>query len=326
MVKENQLESSLPFKITEHLRSIIDFENKECPIGLQFIPSETESIFMDGELEDPLAEEPCRTSGHLIHAYSNRGLFLVSRNCPAYCRFCFRKRLVGTQAEADWSEYLPGFKYLKEHREIDDVILSGGEPFLRDNDFINKLLKALQNIESVKSVRFHTRILTTLPSRIDSALLNILQNYPKVKFINTHFNHYKELTPETVNAIASLRSCGISLNNQSVLLKGINDTKEILVRLNAELYHLGVRPYYIFHLDSVPGTRRFRVSLKDGMELHHSLQGYMSGLAVPVYALDAPKIRKVWLNPRYVEDLGDNRYKLTNHKGESLIYDESQLL
>jgi lysine 2,3-aminomutase len=317
----------LAMRITPHILSIMDKDVENCPIGRQFVPCMEECIVNTKELEDPVCENPCIKDELLVHAYDDRGLIICSLECPTYCRYCFRKRLVGDhRARFAKNKYLNAIQYLRDTPQIHEVILSGGDPLMRSDSWLDWLLSEIEKIESVKVIRIHTRVLSTLPSRITKDLCNIFKGHSKLKYLNTQINHPKEITQKTIHAISMLRKTGISIGNHSVLLKGVNDNIKTLKGLCLGLYHAGVIPYYLFHADYTPGISHFRTTIKAGMELHHKLQGWISGVAVPVYAFDTPRLRKVWMNPSYVKEIGKGRYKLTNFRGETMIYDENDLI
>jgi lysine 2,3-aminomutase len=321
------IEKPFAMRITPHILSIMDKDVENCPIGRQFVPRMEEGIVNKKELTDPVCENPCIKDEVLVHAYDDRGLIICSLECPTYCRYCFRKRMVGdNQAGFAGQKYLTAMEYLKNTPQIHEVILSGGEPLMRSDAWLDWLLSEIEKIESVRVIRIHSRVLSTLPSRITEVLCKIFKGHSKLKYLNTQINHPREMTKESIHAIDMLRRTGIGIGNHSVLLKGVNDDIKTLKDLCLGLYHAGVIPYYLFHADYTPGISHFRTTIKAGMELHHQLQGWISGLAVPVYAFDTPKLRKVWMNPSYVKEMGKGRYKLTNFRGETMIYDENDLI
>lgn len=291
-----------PVRLTPHLLSLID--NAGDPIGRQFLPDPVE-LAADGLPDDPLAEGRLAPRPAIVHRYPSRALLLAGNACAAYCRFCTRKRRVGCAAfNLPFADLLEGVDYIAAHREINEVIISGGDPLLLPDEALAELLGRLRRIPHLGVLRLATRVLTALPARITPELAALLGGHAPL-YLTTHFNHPLELTPAAAEACARLAGAGIPLANQTVLLRGVNDDAETLVALCSALLRLRVRPYYLHQLDPVRGTGHFRVPIEQGLELVAALRARVSGLAVPHYILDLPGGRgKVALTPEHVVSLG----------------------
>ncbi len=297
---------------------------REPGIYKQCIPS-NEEINDNFGFEDPLNEEGESNKGNvpkgITHRYPDRVLFLVSNQCAMYCRFCTRKRKVGDlNKPKQWSEILEGIEYIREHSEVRDVILSGGDPLMLDDSLLEKIIKSLREIEHVKIIRIGTRMPCTLPQRITPELCNMLKKYHPI-YVNTHFNHPAEITPESERACAMLVDAGIPVGCQTVLLKGINDNVEIMKRLMQKLIEIRVKPYYIYQTDLVKGTNHFRTRVEKGLEIIKGIRGYTSGLCVPHFVIDAPGGGgKIPLLPEYVKRVGKKKVVLKNYKDKKYEY------
>jgi len=272
------------WSVTPYFMGLIDPFDPTCPIRLQVLPDERELSDPDG-LEDPLLEEKHSPVEDLIHLYPNRVALCVSNNCAAYCRHCFRKRRTLRNAQPDSFER--AIEYIKAHPEICDVLVTGGDPLMLSDEVLSEKLTSLRRINHVKILRIGTRLPATLPMRITPALAAMLAEFHPL-YVNTQFNHPREITIEAAEACNILSREGIQLGNQSVLLKGINDRRETLMELFEKLILIRVKPYYIFHPHRQNGTRHFRLSIDRGLELMDSLRGYLPGMAIPTYAVDTP--------------------------------------
>ncbi len=310
-----------PVRLTPHLARLVGDDPAPCPIARQFLPDPRENRRLPGEREDSVAEEACKVAEVLIHAYPDRALLMCTRECAAYCRFCFRKRLVGRPAETDDARFAEAFAYLRGHPEIHEVILSGGDPLTLADDRLDYLLAELRRLPGVRVVRLHTRILTALPERVTPRLCALLSRH-EVMYVNCHINHPAELTPEALAAARRLRRAGLALGSQTVLLKGVNDNLATMRALCLGLYHAGIRPYSLFHCEAVAGCGHFRPTLAAGQEIWRGLQGWISGMAVPRYVLDAPELRKIPLFPGYAEPRPDGTWNLRNYQGRETLYRE----
>ncbi|MEI6789652.1 MAG: KamA family radical SAM protein [Myxococcaceae bacterium] len=310
----------LPLQITPHYLSLIDPKNPNDPLRLQVIPQQAEFDPVDLERRDPLGEEDHEVVPHLVHRYPDRVLLLITDRCAAYCRFCTRKRWVGQGPTPKIEHFNQAINYLAEHTEIKEVIISGGDSLLISDDKIEKLLQKIKAIPSIEVVRFHTRMLTFSPKRITDQLVNILKKYPPV-YIVGHFNHAQEISTETEIAISKLVENGICVLNQTVLLKNINNTQEILTNLFRRLTRLRVRPYYLHQCDIAPGTQQFRVPLEEALKLVQSLRGHISGLCLPTFVIDIPGgFGKVPLFPNPIVAQNSEFVTLEGFAGERAEY------
>ena len=323
--KVEDVEKTFPMRITPHILSLMDKDTSTCVIAKEVVPSPFERINQPAEMEDPILEENDSIAGVLVHSYPNRALLFVSQCCAAYCRFCTRKRNVGTEIPYGDEDYQQAFNYLREHPEIEDVLLSGGDALMIPDDRLEFFLENLRRIESIKVIRIGTRVLYSLPQRITSKLVSILQKY-QVLYINSHFNHPRQISTQTITAVNKLLQAGISLGNQTVLLKGINDDVDTMRKLCTTLFQIGIRPYYLYHCDLTQGDAYFRTTIERGKEIHRKLYGWISGLAVPTYIFDGPYIRKTPINKDYCTRQKDGTYLFRNYKGIEWVYDEAKAL
>ena len=275
-------------KISDYILSLIDKDHIEsCPIAKQFVPSPLENIIIKGEEWDSLGEELRCVGNVLFQKYPNRCVLYVSTHCAAFCRFCTRKRRVEDATKDEKNDYEAAFDYLRQTPVVDDVLVTGGDPLMLSPQRLDYFLSNLQKIPSVKCVRIGTRLPISDPDRISDEMCEVISRND-VKFVNCQFNHPKEISPQTVRALDRMRRHTISLNNQSVLLKGINDSVETMGELCMKLYAVGVRPYYLYQCDLIPGLSHFRTTITKGRYIHSRLRGFISGLAIPFYIVDLP--------------------------------------
>lgn len=289
------------------------------PIWKQAVPSEEE--LRDSVCPaDPLEEENQSPVPNLVHRYPDRILFLVCSECAMYCRFCTRKRKVGGEEMViDHASIERGLAYIREHGEIRDVILSGGDPLLLSDDRLEWILKELRAISHVEIIRIGSRVPVVLPQRITAALVRLLRRFHPL-YLNTHFNHPDEITEVAAKACARLADGGIPLGNQTVLLRGVNDDPAVMKELMRKLLAIRVKPYYLYQADMVQGTDHFRTSVEEGLEIVRALRGHTSGLGVPAYVIDAPGGGgKIPLLPDYLQSLGEE-VVLKNYLGETYRY------
>ena len=257
---------------------------------------------------------------NITHRYPDRVLFLVSPVCAAYCRFCTRRRKVGDPEKIPLDRFDTAFAYVRQHTEVRDVSLSGGDPLMLSDRPIEYFLRTLRAIPHVEIVRIHTRMPSQLPERITPALCETIKKYHPV-FVNVHVNHPDELTPATRAALGRLADAGCPLGSQTVLLKGVNDDPAIMKRLMQELLRCRVRPYYLYQADLVAGAEHFRTSVAKGLEIIAALRGWTSGLAVPHFVIDAPGGGgKIPLLPDYVQSVTDREIVLRNYAGKTYRY------
>jgi len=306
-----------PMRINPYYLGLIKEIND--PIWRQAVPSPAE-LSDTVCYEDPLAEETFSPVPNLIHKYPDRALFLVTSQCAMYCRFCTRKRKVGTHRMMITAETIQaGIDYIRKTPAIRDVLVSGGDPLLLPDDMIDSLLAALRSIPTIEIIRIGSRVPCVLPMRVTKKLTAILKRYHPL-YINTHFNHPMELTPEAALACGRLADAGIPLGCQTVLLRGINDTPEVMRTLMQGLLRIRVKPYYIFQADMTQGTNHFRTSIDTGLAIMHSLIGHTSGLAAPTYAVDAPGGGgKIPMVPDYIIERGETMV-FTNYCGTVCSY------
>ena len=286
--------------ITPYYASLIDRSHPFCPVRMQAIPVAAEAERVPGDLHDPLGEDVHRPARAVVHRYPDRALFLATDTCAVYCRHCTRRRITGGQEGAfDRAAAEEGLAYVREHREIRDVIVSGGDPLVLGDDRLGWLLRALREIPHVEILRLATRAPVTCPMRVDDALASLLRSM-KPLFVVTHFNHLKECTPEAQEACERLVDHGVPVENQSVLLRRVNSSARNIGGLNRRLLSWRVRPYYLHQGDVVEGTAHLRTPLACGVQILEQLRGHTSGLAVPHLAVDLPGGGgKVTLQPEY---------------------------
>ncbi|MBW2452113.1 MAG: lysine 2,3-aminomutase [Deltaproteobacteria bacterium] len=313
-----------PLSITPYYLSLIDrFSYQNDPIFRQAFPSPEELEVVSHDMVDPLAEDRDNPASTITHRYPDRVLFLVTKTCSMYCRHCTRKRKVGDQESFfQKSEILEGIEYIKRTRSVRDVLLSGGDPFILSDSRLDWILTQLRKIQHVQIIRIGTRVPVVLPYRITVKLVRLLKKHHPL-WINTHFNHPREFTASSCQALERLANAGIPLGNQTVLLAGVNDCPRIMKVLVHKLVANRVRPYYIYQCDLSEGLNHFRTPIGKGIEIIESLQGHTSGLAVPTYVVDAPAGGgKIPLNPNYLLSLSSDRVVLRNYEGVITTYQE----
>ncbi len=305
-----------PLRINPYYLSLIKDVND--PIWRQAVPDAME--LDDTGFVDPLAEEDHSPVPNLTHRYPDRVLFYVTSQCAMYCRFCTRKRKVGYTCQSSTHDIASGLQYIREHPEIRDVVLSGGDPLIMEDDKIEYLLSKLREISHIQIIRIGTRIPVTLPQRITEKLCSVLKKYHPL-YINCHFNHPREISEESTRACAMLAEAGIPLGNQSVLLKGVNDSPVIMKELVQKLLAIRVKPYYLYQMDLVSGADHFRTDVSAGLSIIKMLRGHTSGLAVPHYVVDTPKGGgKVALIPEPIVAYNDDSILLKNYEGDVYSY------
>jgi lysine 2,3-aminomutase len=313
-----------PLSITPYYLSQIMVNNyKNDPIFKQSFPSPKELIISNADMEDPLAEDEDSPVKGITHRYPDRVLFHISNKCAMYCRHCTRKRKVG---DIDFiptkEDILKGIEYIKSNSSVRDVLLSGGDPLLLPDDFLDWILTEIEQISHVEVIRLGTRIPVVLPYRITDNLVNMLKAH-KPLWINTHVNHPRELTSDTIESLDKLSDAGIPLGNQSVLLAGVNDCVNIMKKLVRKLVQHRVRPYYLYQCDLSIGLSHFRTPVSKGIEIIEGLRGHTSGFAVPTYVIDAPGGGgKIPIMPNYMISCSTNKVILRNFEGIITSYQE----
>jgi lysine 2,3-aminomutase len=289
------------------------------PIWLQCVPDKAELDDYDGD-EDPLMEDAMSPVPNITHRYPDRVLFLVTSQCGLYCRFCTRKRKVGDYEKISMKGLESAFQYLERNTGIRDVILSGGDPLMLTDVMLEKILKRLRSIPHIEIIRLGTKMPCVLPHRITENLCNMLKKYHPV-FVNTHFNHPWEITPESTQACEMLANVGIPVGNQMVLMKGVNDDPAVVKELMQKLLRIRVRPYYIYLADETKGANHFRTSIETGLEIIEKLRGHTSGLAVPHLVIDAPGGGgKIPILPNYVLHHDKDQIVLRNYQKKIFSY------
>src|SRR5881296_999188 len=273
-----------PMRITPMWMQLI--QERGDAFWRQVVP-EPEELTDDSPADDPLHEELDSPVPHLVHRYPDRVLLMVTNQCPIYCRFCTRKRLVGKPGFLKKGELDLAIAYLRDHTEVRDVILSGGDPLLLPDHLLERILKALRTIPHLELIRIGSRVPGSLPERITPKLCEIVKKYHPI-YMNLHFNHPDELTPDVKAACGRLADAGVPLGAQTVLLKGVNDDPEVMKRLVHQLLLARVKPYYLYQADLTKGTNHFRTTVETGMNIIRALQGHTSGMAVPDFVIDAP--------------------------------------
>jgi lysine 2,3-aminomutase len=318
------LEAHYKLAIPPYYFSLINTDDPNDPIRLQSVTSPREARTESGyELEDPLEEDLDSPVPGLTHRYPDRVLLITTHVCTMYCRFCTRKR--ATMVRGGWDAVSRNdemmIEYIQDHPEIRDVIVSGGDPLTLPYSKLKFFLHQLRAIKHVDVIRIGTRVPVTLPQRLyDRELIKLLASAEKV-WIQTHFNHPREITPEAARVCKSLLRAGMPLNNHAVLLKGVNDDLETMRRLMRGLLRIKVRPYYIFHCDPVIGAGHFRTSVLKGLEIMEGLRGHMSGLGIPTYVVDSPHGGgKIPLMPNYLVSASDDAVVLRNYEGMLVRY------
>jgi lysine 2,3-aminomutase len=281
--EKNEVAPPLPMAITPYYYSVV---YGSIPISNTVYPTENELIKSDGEYEDPLNEDGCSPVEGIVHRYPDRVLFLVTDQCATYCRYCTRSRRVGRR-ECATQSIEAGIKYINDHVEIRDVLISGGDPLTIDTFKLSKILMQLRSISHVDILRIGTKVPVVLPCRITKELVRMLKKYAPL-YINIHFTHPDEITPEVEKACAMLADAGIPLGSQTVLLKGVNDDPEIIKELMLKLIKIRVKPYYLYQCDPIIGSAHFRTNVNVGKEIIKKLQGWITGFAVPKFVIDAP--------------------------------------
>jgi lysine 2,3-aminomutase len=305
------------FRISPAMVDLI--RSPDDPIWKQYVPTVQELEVRDG-IVDSLNEDADSPVPNITHRYPDRALFLVSAVCASYCRFCTRRRKVGDPEKIPLSQLESGFRYLEEHTEIRDVIMSGGDPLMLSDRRLEDICRRLRSIQHIEVIRIGSRVPCHLPERVTPALCAVLRKFHPL-YINTHFNHPDELTPAAVMALGMLADAGIPLGCQTVLLKGVNDDPDVMKELMQRLLAARVRPYYIYMCDQVAGAEHFRTTIQRGLDIIQALRGWTSGLAVPHFVIDAPGGGgKIPLLPEYVVKLTDKEIVLRNYAGKLYRY------
>jgi lysine 2,3-aminomutase len=313
-----------PLSITPYYLSLIDRDDfRNDPVFRQAFPDPKELVIEKCDMADPLAEDHDSPVPGITHRYPDRVLFHISNVCSMYCRHCTRKRKVGDiDSIPDRDQIRAGIDYIRNSPEVRDVLLSGGDPLMLSDDYLDWVLTELRQIKHVQIIRIGSRMPVVLPYRITDELVEMLKKHHPL-WLNTHFNHPREITSSTREALKKLADAGIPLGNQSVLLAGVNDCQRIIKSLVHKLVENRVRPYYLYQCDLAEGLSHFRTPIGKGIEIMEGLIGHTSGFSVPTYVIDAPGGGgKIPINPTYLISLSTNKVVLRNYEGVITTYQE----
>lgn len=316
---------TLRMAITPYYAALMDPKDRNCPIRKRAIPSSEELEFSKEDILDPLSEDTDSPVPGITHRYPDRVLFLVTDQCSMYCRHCTRRRYAGENDRPRAKEEIDAaIRYIAETPQVRDVLLSGGDPLTFTNDRLEDIIKRVYAIPHVEIIRIGTTIPVVLPQRVTPKLINMLKKYHPL-YINTHFNHPKEVTPEAREACETLADAGIPMGNQSVLLRDLNDSPIIMKKLVQDLVKMRVRPYYLYQCDLSRGISHFRTSVGKGLEIIESLRGHTSGLCIPTFIIDAPGGGgKTPVMPQYIVSRNDRKVVLRNYEGVLTTYTEPE--
>jgi len=309
--------------VTPSLASLMDATDPLDPIARQFIPDAAELVTLPEERADPIGDLAHSPVEGIVHRYPDRVLLKAVHVCPVYCRFCFRREMVGPEGLGTLSAKAldAAIAYIADRPEIWEVILTGGDPLVLSPRRLHAIMERLAAIPHVKIVRFHTRVPVVDPARIDAALVEALKASGKTTYVALHANHPREFTPEARAAIARVVESGLVMISQTVLLKGINDDADVLAELMRTFVENRIKPYYLHHPDLAPGTAHFRLTLTEGRALVESLRGRVSGLCQPTYILDIPGGHgKVRADSTAVEEADDGCFRVRDFRGETHAY------
>ena len=308
--------------ITPRMQDQIDPQSHDDPVAAQFLPDARELLDTPDELSDPIGDRPHSPVDGVVHRYPDRALLMPVRICPVYCRFCFRRETVGHAEHAllDDAELDVALEYIRNHSEIWEVILSGGDPLILSPRRLNRILCALREIEHVRVIRIHTRVPLVAPEKVSAELAAVLRRAAPL-FVVLHSNHPNEFSTEGRKACARLVDAGIPMLSQTVLLKGINDDVETLDTLLRQFAENRIKPYYLHHADKAPGTAHFRTTLSRGQALVGALRGNLSGICQPTYVLDIPGGHgKVPVAPSYLAPGEDDSFQVNDYLGNTHEY------
>ncbi|MCL2512214.1 MAG: lysine 2,3-aminomutase [Bacteroidales bacterium] len=317
--------TTLRMAITPYYLSLIDTNDPHCPVRKQSIPTGAELYRSAADLNDPLHEDEDAPVEGLTHRYPDRVLFLITDMCSMYCRHCTRRRFAGqTDGETTSERIEKAIEYIAKTPEVRDVLLSGGDALLVSDERLEYIIRRLRAIPHVEIIRIGTRTPVVCPQRITDNLVNMLKKYHPI-WVNTHFNHSNEITPEAIEACAKMADAGIPLGNQSVLLRGVNDCVSVMKKLVHDLVKIRVRPYYIYQCDLSMGLEHFRTPVSKGIEIIENLRGHTSGYAVPTFVVDAPGGGgKTPVMPTYIISQSPRKIVLRNFEGVITTYSEPE--
>ena len=316
---------TLRMAITPYYLSLIDPNDPNDPVRRQAIPTEAETHISAADLQDPLHEDEDSPTPGLTHRYPDRVLLLITDMCSMYCRHCTRRRFAGqNDCESPSERIQKAIDYIAKTPTVRDVLLSGGDALMVNDEMLESIIKRLRAIPHVEIIRIGSRTPVVCPQRITDKLVNMLKQYHPI-WLNTHFNHPNEMTPEASAALARLANAGIPLGNQTVLLRGVNDCVHVMKRLVHQLVKNRVRPYYIYQCDLSMGLEHFRTPVSKGIEIIEGLRGHTSGYAVPTFVVDAPGGGgKTPVMPNYVISQSPRKVILRNFEGVITTYTEPE--
>ncbi|MDD5005015.1 MAG: KamA family radical SAM protein [Candidatus Omnitrophica bacterium] len=319
----NKSHGRLAMAITPYWANLMDPDDSNCPIRKQAVPVKSELKISQHEMTDPCAEDRDSPVPGLVHRYPDRVLLLVTEMCFSYCRHCTRRRMVGEGRNIlDRNNLDKAIDYIRSDRKIRDVLISGGDPFMLEDNVLEEIIKKLRSVSQIEFLRIGTRAPVTLPQRITIGLVNMLKKYSPI-WISIHFNHPREITKRCKFACDILADNGFPLGSQTVLLKGVNDRPYVMRKLMHELLEIRVRPYYIYQCDPAKGTSHFRTPISVGINIMEKLRGHTSGYAVPTYVVDAPGGGgKIPVGPNYLISEAKDRYTFRNYKKKIYTYIE----
>ncbi|KAB0268205.1 lysine-2,3-aminomutase-like protein [Microvirga brassicacearum] len=309
--------------VSPAMAALIDPNDPADPIARQFVPTGAELSTRPDERTDPIGDLAHSPVEGIVHRYPDRVLLKAVHICPVYCRFCFRREMVGPQGLGTLSPDAmdAAFAYIAEHREIWEVILTGGDPLVLSPRRLEEIMRRLAAIEHVKIVRFHTRVPVVEPDHVDEALIAALKSSGRTTYVALHANHPRELTEQARRACARLVDAGIVMISQSVLLRGVNDDADVLADLMRAFVETRIKPYYLHHPDLAPGTSHFRLSIAEGQALVTALRGRISGLCQPTYILDIPGgYGKAEIGARSIRQTSDGCYAVADFRGAEHAY------
>ncbi len=313
----------LPLRIPRYYLDLIDWHDPRDPLRRQVLPLPDEEVVLPDDLRDPIGDDVHSPVPGIVHRYPDRVLFLLTAACAVHCRFCFRREFIGKPARTLRKDQFEGaLRYIAEHPQIWEVILSGGDPLVFPDTYLNTVLKRLRSIPHVRILRIHSRTPAIFPARLTIEFAEMARRYAPV-YLVVHVNHPREVSPDFVQHVGLVVDHGIPVLSQTVLLRGVNDDVGTLAELFKRLVEARIKPYYLHQLDRAPGTNHFRVPIERGLQLMEGLRGHISGLCLPTYVLDIPGGHgKVPLGPRYVHSKDGRLYEVVNHHGERFIYRE----
>lgn len=300
--------------IPKYYIDLIDWSDPHDPLKKMVMPNSLEDTVYEYELSDPIGDHSHEPVPGIIHRYPDRCLLMLTNICAVHCRFCFRKNLL----ETNKAHYEDAMTYIEDHKELWEVILSGGDPFMLTDYFLKKVVERLNGMDHIRVIRFHTRTPAVYPKRVTESFLESLISQKQTVVI-LHINHPREITEEFIAAVNHMKKTGIMLLSQTVLMKDINNSAETLTALFKQLTATGVKPYYLHHLDPAAGTHHFRISVEEGKKIYQSLRGNIPGHCIPEYVIDTPGGHGKIPVMRF-ERFSEKEYQAMNFEGKMIRY------